>query len=123
MSRTERTLRLAKKVAPTEFRQNMVAIITKGGKIISSSVNNMEKTHPATFNGQYSRCVHAEISVIHRAANISDIEGTDIYVYRFLKNGALGNSKPCKSCMDAIKRAKIKYMTYYSDGQMLTERV
>lgn len=123
MSRTDRTLRLAKKVVSSAYRQNMVAIITKGNKVVVSSLNNMNKTHPASFNGDYSRCIHAEISAIHRAANASGTIGTDIYIWRFLKSGVLGNSKPCKNCMDAIKKAKIRCMTYYHNGEILTEKV
>jgi hypothetical protein len=47
---------------------------------------------------------HAETAVISKIKNLDiDFSKVHVYLYREFKNGELGPSKPCPSCMAYLK--------------------
>lgn len=92
----------------------MGAVITKNGKLISSSANR-KKTHPRG-SGWNSR-IHCEIGAIIQAlARGIDLDGAYIYVYRQYDNGRLAMARPCGHCEKQIKKQGFRGM-YYTNKQ------
>lgn len=101
-------------------RQNMVAVIEKGGAILSIGRNNMTKTNPAFFNGEHDLCIHAEYDALRQ---LRDAKGTNLYVFRFKKSGGLGTSKPCSDCMKVIKERGVHKVFYFDKGKFIKGKV
>lgn len=96
-------------------KQKVVAtIFNKQGRKISSAVNSYTKTHPmqarlaAEIGKPESIFLHAEIAALVRCRE----KPYKIRVERHMRNGELGNAKPCPICELAIKRAGIKFVEY-----------
>jgi dCMP deaminase len=100
---------LAKKLSlhSTHPQHKLAAVVTRRNKVISLGFNKY-KTSPRSPHPFYS--LHAEVSAIINAKQ--DLQGCSIYVYRETKNGTLGLSRPCHSCLNAIQEAGIKVMYY-----------
>jgi dCMP deaminase len=94
------------------------AVIVKGNKIISVGFNK-NKTHTKS-NHAWKR-LHAELCAIIKAKQ--DLTGSSIYVYRETKNGNLGLSRPCASCMEAIKEAGINKIYYTTETGFFEEKI
>ncbi len=92
------------------------ACLVSGNKIISIGFNK-NKTNPKS-NHLY-KTHHAELDVILKAGR-EDLSNCVLYIYRETKNGDLGNSRPCKYCMELLKRVNISKI-YYSDVKGFTE--
>jgi deoxycytidylate deaminase len=99
---------------------NLVAIIERGGRILSIGLNNMSRGHPAYFNGEFDKGIHAEFSALNQTR---DASGADIHVFRFKRNGDHGDSKPCKHCMATMRSAGIKRVFYWKNGEHVTEKL
>ena len=110
-------------------KQNMVAIIAKGGKVLSVGTNDMTKTHTIFWNGSHDKGIHAEYDAIrnmkhsrgygqkyNRIAN-----GCDMYIFRFKKSGGFGDSKPCESCCKIIDESGVSRLYYYMNGKFIKE--
>lgn len=121
MSKQDRILRWARLYAPTENKENMIALIESGGRILSVGRNNMTKTHPHTFNGKYTKGLHAEQDCIKRAD--TDLSGADLYVFYIKKSGDFGNSRPCDMCLGDIRGAGIRRVFFMEDGDWVSERI
>jgi deoxycytidylate deaminase len=123
----ERILRTATKHKPEDNRQNMIAIVEKGGNIISVGSNNMECTHPVYFNGEHDKCVHAEFNALRQIKHTGDYgrkynkvaDGCNMYVFYFKRSGGLGDSKPCEHCYDEIKKSGINRIYYIKEGTLI----
>lgn len=110
---------------------HLTAIIRdKKGNILSIGRNKFGKTHPMMYNLQKKigvkditkTFIHAEIDAIIRLSDIT--KAYSIEVYRPLKNGGYGNSKPCEICSKAIRDlTTIKRLTYFADGKFVVECV
>ena len=50
---------------------------------------------------------HAEVRVCRKLN-----KGSTVYVARVLKNGAVANSKPCRTCMSMMRAKGISVVTY-----------
>lgn len=97
---------------------------------------NSNKTHP--IQKQYNRYrnlyivghteampkLHAEISCInsirHLDINFSKVK---LYIFRVRKDGLIGISRPCPSCMAAIKDLGIKDIYYTTNDGFAHERI
>jgi tRNA(Arg) A34 adenosine deaminase TadA len=98
------------------------AVIVKGGKIISKSFNQSNKSHTyVKRNGEhYNQNLHAELSCIFKVKNKELLRGAIIFVYRERKNGDLANSRPCPMCYELIQYYGIKRIIYTTcDGIFL----
>lgn len=122
MANADRYIKLAAKNINNDSNNkvNMVAIIVKGGRVLSIGHNNMKKSHSVFFNGSHCKAVHAEFAAIREAKYTKD---ANMYVFRLLKRGGIGISKPCSDCMDLIRDKGIRNITYYDGTKIITERV
>lgn len=113
MTRDEKFIRYAKKIAiKSEHHFQMGAIITIGNRILSVGKNKY-KTHTKQFN-QYTGCeansIHAELDAILSCDNVP--AKATIYVSRVLRDGSCGMAKPCKYCLEILKQYDIKRIVY-----------
>lgn len=93
---------------------------------------NCNKTHPTQkYYNKYRKPsesmlpkLHAEISCInsikHLDINFSKIK---LYIYRIRKDQPFGLSRPCPSCMAAIKDLGIRDIYYTSNDGYVYERI
>lgn len=95
------------------------------GVVIAAGCNS-QKTHP--MQDKYNRYrgssktnyfipkIHAEINVLssirHMDINFSKV---DLYIYRICSSRPMGISRPCPSCMAAIKDFGIRNIYYTTD--------
>ena len=118
MAKADRMATLAEKVVELDrFRHNVIAIVEKGGNILAVGFNNMEKTHPVYFQGEYSLGIHAEYDAL-RQVKFQDLSNASLYVFRFKRDGELGESKPCEHCQKEIEESGIGKVFYYEDGKI-----
>jgi tRNA(Arg) A34 adenosine deaminase TadA len=102
--------------------------IVKGNYVIAEGFNK-RKTH--TFQHTQNKKtlytapvpnLHAEIdALIHSRYN--DLTGCEIFVYREVTGGELGNCRPCKACMGALKDAGVKHLYYTTENGYYYERI
>jgi len=89
-------------------------IYNKKGRIIAKARNSYTKTHPmqARFASKASNplaiYLHAEIAALVKCRE----KPYKISIVRFMKDGTLGNAKPCAICELAIKESGIKVLEY-----------
>lgn len=93
---------------------------------------NCNKTHPTQkFYNKYRKQseimlpkLHAEISCVnsikHLDINFSKVK---IYIYRIRKDQPFGLSRPCPSCMAAIKDLGIRDIYYTTNDGYVHERI
>ncbi len=101
------------------------------GNIISIGCN-CNKTHP--IQKKYNKYrkpsetmlpkLHAEISCINSIRNLDvNFSKVKLYIYRIRKDQPFGMSRPCPSCMAAIKDLEIKEIYYTSDTGYVYEQI
>jgi len=99
------------------------AVLTKRNHVISTACNNMNKTHPVQAKASklpFSIGIHAEVrSCI--GIPLCDLENSNLYVARVLRNGNLGISKPCSSCERFIREVGIKKVFFTTDTSEIGE--
>lgn len=112
-------------------KQHVGCVVTDGHRIISSGYNSI-RTHPIQkklnrerFSQDSMHSLHAEAMALIPLINKNDInwKKCKLYVYRELKNGELGNSRPCPSCQKLIKSLGIKNIFYTSPDGYIEERL
>lgn len=114
LSKTDRTrlLRAMKAAELSEERQRHGAVIYKGGSLISVGTNIVANdpffVGEETINPKH----HAEAMAIRACSKDADLSNAVIYVARINKKGEPAMSKPCLTCQEAIKVAKIKRVVY-----------
>lgn len=105
----------------SDCHHKLGAVIFNGNKIISTGYNKVipsEIEDSWTDNRILFKCsIHAEIMALIKAGKKS--VGMELLVIRLRKNGALGNSKPCKHCMSYILESGIKIVYYSSDDEQI----
>lgn len=104
------------------------AAIVNGNYVVSTG-HNKRKTHTLQHSHncytQYkapSPNIHAEIDALIYS-RYNDLSGCEVFVYRELNNGLLGDCRPCKACMNALKHAGIKHIYYTSEQGYHYERI
>lgn len=107
---------------------NVGAIVVNKHRIISSGCNSAQRTHriqveynKKRFNEPSTGMLHAEISALLPLINKTDLSKADVYVYRELRNGNLGMSRPCKACMALIKELGIRKVFYTTNDGFAEE--
>lgn len=117
----------------TYFRKNLGKIfigaaIVKGNYVVSEGYNK-NKTHTVqhynNLRADYRAPVpniHAEIDALI-SSRYNDLDGCEIYVYRDKMDGDIGNCRPCRSCMTAMKKAGIKHVYYTDEDGFHYERI
>ena|ERR1700757_1783821 len=115
------TIKLANASPYGRFRVG--AIVANKNKILSMGFNQ-KKTH--RIQKAYCRFerlepwMHAEVHAIS-LADKNELIGSDIHVMRVLKDGTLGNSRPCSGCLIALHDFGIKRTFFWQDGEYFCE--
>ena len=118
MAKAERIKEFAEKVVDLDrSRHNVIAVIEKGGNILAVGFNNMEKSHPVYFKGEYDLGVHAEYDALRQVQH-TDLSNASMYIFYFRRDGVLGNSKPCEDCQAKIDESGIGKVFYVEDGEV-----
>ena len=135
-NKQQRFFNIAKEICHLSnfYRAKVGAIVVHGNCILSSACNS-QKTRP--LQHQYNKyrhfenyeesiaCEHAEI------AALSPLIGKEInwnvvsvYVYRELKDGSRGCSRPCTACLHLIHDLGIKTIYYVNEnGDYTKEKI
>lgn len=86
----------------------------KEGRVVSRSINNYDKTHPAQAHfakmvGLPSKMfLHAEIAALLKCK----MPPYRLVVERYYKNGKPAPAKPCKVCQKAIEHFNVKVLEH-----------
>lgn len=114
------------------WKTHVGAIAVYQGNIIGVGCN-LSKTHPIQKyynkfreegNDHYNPTLHAEINCINSIRNMDiDFGKVKLFVYRIRKDQPYGLSRPCPSCMAAIRDIGIKDIYYTTDNGYAYERV
>lgn len=129
-TRQKRYFDLAKSTATnsTHISTCIGAVIVNGNYVVAKSSNH-RKSH--TVQHRYDRKtnyyskyanIHAEIGALIKSGR-KDVSGCEIYVYREDAHKNLASSRPCCSCMQAIKDSGIKHIFYTGFGGFFYEKV
>ena len=102
------------------------------GSVIGIGCNS-NKTHPrqnyynryrVTDNTYFVPKLHAEISCINSIRNLDiNFSKVKLYIYRIRHDQDYGISRPCPSCMAAIRDIGIKDIYYSTDDGFAYERL
>lgn len=106
----------AKEAVKSKHQYKLGAVIYKQGKVISRGYNDTKRGFSG-YRGYWEGSLHAEISALIRAR--SDVRGCSILVFRV----GGGDSRPCHSCMAALKAAGIKNVVYAHIGEFVKEKI
>ena len=114
-----RFFELAKKVAnlSNHHTHQLGSVLVRKNRVASVGTNSL-KTNPNSPHAYKS--THAEFSAILSSGK-HDLSGYELYVYRERKDGQLGMSEPCSSCMTLIKKVNIEKIHYSTDDGYKTE--
>lgn len=110
---------LAKKVSKnSQHKDHQVgSVITYKNRILSVGFNKT-KTHPKSHSPW--KTTHAEFDAVLSLGNI-DYSKCSIYVYRELKTGTMGNSKPCVWCQKMLKSIGLTTVYYSHETGFIKE--
>lgn len=119
-----RIFKVARALALTSshLKARIGAVVLSGRDIVSVGVNG-RKSHPLQrhYNAlrftddSASHLMHAELEAIVRARAFLRDDDNSIYVFRELKTGQIGMSRPCVGCMQALRDHNIKHVHYTTD--------
>lgn len=88
------------------------SVLVRGNRILGVGFNQL-KTHPRS-NTAY-QMLHAELSAILNSG-LENFTGCDLYIVRKRKNNTLGNSFPCKNCLEMVKSLNIRRIYFSTDN-------
>lgn len=123
---------VARSVAATSrhYKASVGAVVVDNKSILSVGVNG-EKSHPLQVKYNIHRfgrdntadhLLHAELDAIIKARR-QHLPHAAIYVYRVMKDGNVGMSRPCKGCMAAMRDFKIKDVYYTTPDGLAYEHL
>lgn len=101
------------------------------GQIIGIGCN-CNKTHPTQkFYNRYRDPsegllpkLHAEISCINQIKHLDiNFSKVKLYIYRIRNDQPFGMSRPCPSCINAVRDIGIKHIYYTTNEGMVYERI
>lgn len=97
------------------------AVIERGGRVLAVGVNSYRTygRHYRETDDFPPRSVwtyHAEEAALKAVG--MEANGATLYVSRVNKRGDVRMAKPCKDCMELIKKAGIKRIVYTIDSEM-----
>lgn len=100
-------IRIAQKLAlkVTAHRQRHSVLILKNGNLIAFGTND--------------GTMHAE----HKALSVPgfNYKGCTLISFRVKPSGQIGNSKPCVSCEELIKKVRIRKLIYFDGKSWIQE--
>ena len=117
------SMRIASKEAvKSKHKHRLGAVIAKGHRILATGFNQIRpsaQTRTPTLHAE-----GAAILKLLKEKRLSDLAGSEMYITRFTKGGAVGLSKPCAACMDLIRSVGIRKIHYTTnDGGTLSESI
>ena len=107
-----KTIKALATTSPNLFRFG--SVLVRGKNIISSSTNHDTKTHPLKaimYPNRDYKGLHAEVALL-RGYRRYDVEGSDVYILRLLRNGEVGMAKPCSKCEEYLRSMGIDRVFY-----------
>lgn len=109
------------------------AVLVDRGDVVSVGVNG-NKSHP--LQQKYNRLrfrdddvsamghlMHAEIEALVKGREYFTHHHAAIYVYRIMKNGDKGMSRPCPGCIQALLDFGVKRMYYTTTDGIVYEEI
>lgn len=113
----EHLIEKARKIVPSIDKRDRckhISFLLDGQKIVSCGKNCSRKSHPiGKLNDSIFNGTHAELSAIIKTRwRIDKLSKLTLVNLRFLKNGKIANSRPCKSCQKMLKSFGIKKIWY-----------
>ena len=113
------------------YKHHVGCVAVYQGQIIGLGCN-CNKTHPTQY--YYNRYrkqsdtmlakLHAEISCINQIKHLDiSFSKVKLYIYRIRKDQPFGLSRPCPSCMAAIKDLGIRYVYYTTNDGYAYEKL
>lgn len=115
------------------FYKTRVGCVAIYRKTIIAIGCNTDKTHPVQkMYNRYRDCtnqpdclpkMHAEINCMNSLRHLEiDVSKIKLYICRLKKDGSAGLSRPCPSCMAAIREFGIRHIFYTTnDGYAYEE--
>ena len=112
-------------------KQHVGCVAVYQGQVIGLGCN-CNKTHPMQkFYNKYRMPsdymlpkLHAEISCINQIKHLDiNFSKVKLYIYRIRKDQPFGLSRPCPSCMAAIKDLGIRYLYYTTNDGYAYEKL
>ena len=112
-------------------KQHIGCVAVYQGQVIGLGCN-CNKTHPAQkFYNKYRNPsdsllpkLHAEISCLNQIKHLNiNFTKVKLYIYRIRKDQPFGLSRPCPSCMAAIKDLGIRDIYYTTNDGYSYERL
>ena len=112
-------------------KQHIGCVAVYQGQVIGLGCN-CNKTHPAQkFYNKYRNPsdsllpkLHAEISCLNQIKHLNiNFAKVKLYIYRICKDQPFGLSRPCPSCMAAIKDLGIRDIYYTTNDGYSYERL
>lgn len=116
----------------SDYRKTHVGCVAVYQGTIIGMGCNCNKTHPVQklYNKYRSSSdsmlpkLHAEISCINSVKHLDiNFSKVKLYIYRIRKDQPFGMSRPCPSCMAAIKDLGIRDVYYTSNDGYVYERI
>lgn len=109
----------------SQNEEKHAAALIKGRKAIGYGYNRYDRCKSQVALGSFS--THAEIDVLRlfRAKRYRSIRrNCQLIVVKLSKRGGFGESKPCLSCLRALKQAGITKIHYTTkDGKIVTQHI
>lgn len=117
------SFKMASKAAGrSPFKQHRLgAVVVKSGRVLSTGYNEIRWNERL-----WKENIHAEEAAIVKlltAGRSSSLIGSEIYVTRFTRGGAIGIAKPCFACAALIKSVGIRKVHYTDVSGTSTYRV
>lgn len=118
----------------SDFKRTKVGCVAVyHGNVIGVGINS-NKTHPVQqyYNRvrniekdpQFQAKLHAEIACLNSIKNMDiDFSKVKLYIFRLRNDGKYGYTRPCASCMAAIKDFGIKHIYYSTDSGFAYEKI
>lgn len=113
------------------YKTHIGCVAVYQGTIIGIGCNR-NKTHPIQkFYNKYRKQsdmmlpkLHAEISCINSVKHLDiNFSKVKLYIYRIRKDQPFGLSRPCPSCMAAIKDLGVRDIFYTTNDGYVHERI
>ena len=113
------------------YKTHVGCVAVYQGQVIGLGCN-CNKTHPTQkFYNKYRKQsdtmlpkLHAEINCVNSIKNLAiNFSKVKLYIYRIRKDQPFGLSRPCPSCMAAIKDLGIRNIYYTTNDGYVNERI
>ena len=98
---------------------HLCAVLVKGGQVLSigynkQATNSFVEHFTDRVRGVRDYCLstHAEMDVVLKARNVTDLRGSKIFVARVRRDGDLALARPCEICQEILYSYGVKRAYY-----------